>query len=232
MLLSSLLVDRNPSNRVDMRQTNQFGTKPLSGPVDGLSTRKAVMSLSFIGILVLFIVAVLSFNVLATHLIPYAADSDISPLEAAAALGLLGGVSVPARIFSGYISDRFGYRKILAWSTLLMGLSMLWLIRLEAAWMLYAFVIFYGISAGARTTVHFGIIGNFFGMRSLAELTGIVIATGILISAGGTYLAGLIFDLYGSYFAIIIGMLIALVITGLLAFRLKPPETTKQETSG
>ena len=68
-----------------------------------------------------------------------------------------------------------------------------------------------------------GILGEFFGMHSLGELTGIVIALGTIIGAFAPYIVGFIFDAVGSYsvaFAIVMAFLLT---SGIVACSMKKP---------
>ena len=94
---------------------------------------------------------------------------------------------------------------------------------IERAWMLYCFVSFYGICHGLRVPANVGILGEFFGMRSLGELTGIVSAFGTIIGAFAPYIVGFIFDAVGSYsvaFAIVMAFLLT---SGIVACSMKKP---------
>ncbi len=157
---------------------------------------------------------------------PYATDVGISITLAAAALGLLGGFSIPGRMVSGYISDRVSWQRIIALSFLGMAASVFLLIFLKATWMLYAFVLLYGICHGARATAQFGIIGQFFGMRSLASLIGIMMAVGHCVGAFAPYLVGYIYDTTGSYLIAFIMVIVVLLGASAAAGTMKKPSMT------
>ena len=157
------------------------------------------------------------------HLVPHATDADISPTVSAAALGLLGGLSVPGRIMSGFMADRIRWQITLALSCFGMALSLLWLLFLKEAWMLYCFVSFYGLCHGLRVPANVGILGDFFGMHSLGELIGIVSATGMIIAAFVPYIVGFVFDTIGSYSIALIIVTVLLLSSGIAACSMKKP---------
>jgi MFS family permease len=187
------------------------------------TTGRALTTPSFVGVAFVTVTVILAFHTLMVHLVPHATDAGISPTVSAAALGLLGGLSVPGRIFSGFMAERIRWQIILALSCFGMALSLLWLLFLEKAWMLYCFVFFYGICHGLRVPANMGILGEFFGMHSLGELTGIVIAIGTIIGAFAPYLAGFIFDTVGSYSVAFIIVIIFLLASGIVACSMKRP---------
>jgi len=61
-------------------------------------------------------------------------------------------------------------------------------------------------------------------MGSLGELIGITMAVGTLIGAFAPYLAGLLFDITGSYLAVFAVMSIFFVGSGILAAMLRKPD--------
>jgi len=180
------------------------------------STSTAIRASSFRNIIFVYSIAVLSFQILSVHFVPHATDVGISPAAAATALGLTGGISVPGRIISGLMSTKIGWQKTLILSLFGMALSMGVLLFMKSTWMLYSFVLLYGICHGMRMPALLGIIGEFFGMRSVAELTSIAVAVSLLVGACAPFAAGFIFDLTGSY-STVFTTLIALLMCGVVA---------------
>jgi MFS family permease len=187
------------------------------------TTTKAVTTPSFIGVAFVTVSTILAFQVLMVHLVPHATDTGISPTVSALALGVLGGISVPGRIMSGFIADRINWQTTLALSCFGTALSFLWLLFLKEAWMLYFFVCFYGLCHGVRVPAMVGILGEFFGVHSLGELTGIVLAMGAIIGAFAPYVVGFIFDAVGSYSVAFIIVIAFLLASGIVAYSMKKP---------
>jgi MFS family permease len=187
--------------------------------------RQILKSLSFAGITICQCIAVAAFQIITAHLVPYATDIGIPSAASAAAMGLMGGSSIPGRIIGGHLSGRIPWQRILAFSHVGMGLSVLLLLFLEGAWMLYCFVLFYGLCHGSRVSAYLGILGDFFGMGSLGELIGITMAAGIFTGAFAPYLAGFLFDVTGTYRAVFTTMIVLLVASGIIARLLQKPDT-------
>ncbi len=196
-------------------------------PSRGMSTAEVIRHPSFIGVTFIQCSTAAAFNVIAVHIVPYATDKGISSTVAALALGLLGGFSVPGRMIAGFIADRIGWRKILAVSVLGMALFVLWLFFVKNTWVLICFVFFYGMCHGARVSAHLGVLGEFFGMKSLGEIIGISMAMAQIIGAFAPYLAGFIFDVTGSYVVAFIIVMIILLISGIIALIIKNPLTAE-----
>jgi len=175
----------------------------------------------FLGTTFIITVAIISFQAVNVHFTPHAIDVGISDASAAAALGLIGGFSLPGRLISGFISGAVGWRKTLALALFGMALSLPWLLFLNAAWMLYAFAFCYGICHGIRVPAQLGILEQAFGLSSLGQLVGISTAIGQLFGATAPYAMGFIYDRTGSYstgFYILIAMLVS---TAILAVMIK-----------
>jgi len=218
---SSLMIRPVPADR---HPGSERGDGTESGEKQrGLTTRQIIRHPSFIGISFIHVGVACAFHTLAVHLVPYAIDKGIAPTVAAVALGLLGGSSVPARILSGFFADILGWKRILTASLFGMSLFIGWLFFLREAWMLYCFVFFYGFCHGCRTPSHLGVLGEFFGMKSLGEIIGITMALAQVLGAFAPYFAGFIFDVTSSYLAAFIVIMIILFMSGIIALAIKNP---------
>lgn len=146
-----------------------------------------------------------------THLMPYAMDMHTSEMTAGAALGLAGGLSMPAAIVVGYLADRFGRARLLAIVYALRGGTYVLLLGAtsEPMWFAAAFVL--GMSWTGTVPLSAAIAADAFGRRNLATITGTLVM-GMWVASGiAAFLAGLIYDHTHSYH-------MALTANGLLAF--------------
>ena len=223
--LSSLIVKDSPAKTIIILE----GAESMPNPVRnrGLTTAQILLNPSFIGITLIACSVSFAFNTVSVHLVPYAIDIGVTPTISALALGLLGGFSVPGRIISGFIADRVGWQKIMITSLFGLALFILLLSILKAVWMLYFFVLFYGMFHGSRVSSHVGILGEFFGMSSLGEIIGISMAVAMFTGAFAPYLAGLIFDSTGSYFIAFMIVMMLLLGGGIIATVITKPVQTK-----
>jgi len=223
--LSSLIVKDSPAKTIIILE----GAESMPNPVRnrGLTTAQILLNPSFIGITLIACSVSFAFHTVSVHLVPYAIDIGVTPTISALALGLLGGFSVPGRIISGFIADRVGWQKIMITSLFGLALFILLLSILKAVWMLYCFVLFYGMFHGSRISSHVGILGEFFGMSSLGEIIGISMAISMFTGAFAPYLAGLIFDSTGSYFIAFMIVMMLLLGGGIIATAITKPVQTK-----
>lgn len=223
--LSSLIVKSSPAETTIILE----GAESMPNHVrsQGLTTVQIILSPSFIGITLIACSVSFAFHTVSVHLVPYAMDIGVTPTISAVALGLLGGFSVPGRIISGFIADRAGWQKIMIISLFGLALLVLLLSMVKAAWMIYCFVLFYGICHGSRVSAHVGILGEFFGMNRLGEIIGISMSISMFTGAFAPYLAGFIFDSTGSYFIDFMIVMMLLLGGGIIATVITKPVQTE-----
>jgi MFS transporter, OFA family, oxalate/formate antiporter len=185
----------------------------------------------FLTVTFIITVAIISFQAINVHFTPHAIDEGVSDAAAAAALGLIGGFSIPGRLISGLISDAVGWRRTLAVALFGMALSIPWLLFLDATWMLYAFAFCYGVCHGIRVPAQLGILQQTFGLQSLGQLVGISTAIGQVCGAMAPYVAGFIYDRTGSYSLVFYILMAMLVATGILAFMIKGQPKSAPESA-
>jgi len=61
------------------------------------------------------------------HFIPFCVNRGVTPVGAASYLAMMGVFNFIGTVLSGWLSDRFGNRLLLAWYYGLRGLALLWL---------------------------------------------------------------------------------------------------------
>ena len=223
--LSSLILKRSPAETTIILE----GAESIPNPVrsQGLTMAQILLNPSFIAITFIHCSVTFAFHTVSVHLIPYATDIGVTSTISAIALGLFGGFSVPGRIISGIIADRVGWQRIFILSQFGLALFILWLSMVKTVWMLYFFVLFYGICHGTRIAAHVGILGEFFGMNSLGAIIGIITAIGVSAGAFAPYLAGFIFDITGSYFIDFMIVMMLLLGGGIIATVITKPVQTE-----
>jgi sugar phosphate permease len=140
-------------------------------------------------------------GLIGTHFVPAAHEHGMPATTAASLLAVIGLFDVAGTIASGWLTDRWDPRKLLAAYYSLRGLSLLLLPVLLAPMAtppIWAFVIFYGLDWVATVPPTVALCREHFGERG-AIVFGWVFAShqiGSAIAASG---AGLIHDLTGGY---------------------------------
>ena len=98
------------------------------------------------------------------------------------------------------------------------GMLILPLVRQESV--LFAAVGLYGLCQGIRAVSAIGVLGRVFGMRPVGELTGIMIAVAHTAGAAGPYIAGFLFDRWGSYTVSFVSLGAMIAVGAILSLKL------------
>ena len=76
------------------------------------------------------------------HIVPHAIELEVSPVNAANVLAILGGIGVLGNsLLGGIIGDRIGNKKAFLIGCTLMVASLFWLVPAKEVWMLYVFAL-------------------------------------------------------------------------------------------
>jgi MFS family permease len=146
------------------------------------------------------------------HLVPYAQDHGIARGAAIALFTLLGVGSTVGRFVLGGPADRFGRRRSLALLFLGMAVMQVWWLGAERFWSLAVYALTFGTCYGGFVALIPALTVDYFGGRSAGGIIGILYTSVALGILAGPPLAGLAFDLTGSYAVpITVGALCSLV---------------------
>lgn len=190
--------------------------------------KEAMKTKIFLLIILIYFFTNLPIHMVMIHIVPYLTDLGISRALAAGALGLIGGISISGRIGMGVLSEKIGWKWGLFLCCLICSLMLFWLIGVRTPWMLLVFTLTYGFFYGGKITTIPGLIGSFFGTRSLGEIIGIIHAVSLTGGIIGPVLGGYIFDLSGSYrFAFLIAAL-AFLASAILTLFAHPPKVREK----
>jgi MFS family permease len=189
--------------------------------------REAMKTKAFLLIVLIYFFTNLPIHMIMIHIVPYATDLGISKTFAASALGLIGGISIPGRVGMGVLSEKIGWKQGLFLCCLLCALMLFWLIWVRTFWMLLVFVLVYGLFYGGKITTIPGLIGYFFGSRSLGEIIGMIHAASLTGGIIGPVLGGYLFDRSGSYSIAFLTAALAFSASAILTLFTHPPPKRK-----
>ncbi len=144
----------------------------------------------------------MNLNTLAVHQMAHLTGVGYSKLLGATLTGLVGGTRSLGGTLLGSLSDRVG--RAMAYTV---GSSLAWLgVVLLASvqdtsqpWRVYCFVVLYGLGYGALGPVYAAATADRFPGRSLGTILGVLEAGYGLGGAFGTFMAGYLYDQFGSY---------------------------------
>ncbi len=170
-----------------------------SPPPAGLTLEQAAKTRPFwlLGLSWLFLS--LSLHMVFIHVVPYAADMGIAPMDASFILSLIGLSNIPGRLLVGKLSDAMGTRALGVSCSLIQFGALLWLMGSSRLWMLYAFAVVYGLLWGGSATVITVLTADIFGMRSLGAIMGMMSGGWAIGAAIGPATGGYLYDTSGNY---------------------------------
>jgi MFS family permease len=159
-----------------------------------------------------------------THIIPYATDKNVSAIEAATIVTVIGGFALTAAVIGGRISDIKGRKTPIVILLLLRAAALVSLLWVNELWMFYIFAAVFGVTLGGFSIIMASFCIDIFGQRSIGVIMSSMNTSLSLGSAIGPYIGGLMYDLNNSYQNAFLIAAIFSVIAAFLACLVKPNE--------
>jgi MFS family permease len=176
---------------------------PSAGrPEEGPRLRAVVATARFWCFAAAFFFTPLSNFMVTTHQVAHIVEAGFDPRRAAAAFGAVGLLSAVGRVTFGALSDRWGRvpTALLSYAATAGGtLALLLLAPGMPGWLLWAYVLTFGLTLGARGPIVAALTADVYRGRSFGAVLGIITFGNRVGSAIGPWLGGVIYDLTGSY---------------------------------
>ena len=182
----------------------------------GLEVSVALHERSFWLIAISYLIYAFGATALIVHLVPYLIGIGLTAERAALVLSIMLAFNIIGKPALGALADRLGIRPIYALNLFAVGLGFFFLLYARHPSMLTLFVLVYGLSCGAPIALMPTILADSVGLRRYGSLSGLLITLGVLGSAAGPIVAGVVFDRIGSYMGIFEFFTIALLVAGFL----------------
>ncbi len=166
-------------------------------------------------------------GLIGTHFLPAAHDHGIAPVAAAGLLALIGVFDIVGTTASGYLTDRYDPRALLAWYYGLRGMSLLALpVVLDTGSVpLLAFIVFYGLDWVATVPPTIALCGKVAGPERTPVVFGWVFASHQIGAAAAAVAAGASREASGTYTSafVVAGLLCAVGAALALGVDRRPP---------
>ncbi|HZO31083.1 MAG TPA: MFS transporter [Chloroflexota bacterium] len=146
-----------------------------------------------------FVCGYTSNGLIGTHLIPHAVEHGFTENVAAGALALIGAFNVVGTIGSGYLTDRFNPRRLLAMYYAFRAASLVLLPSVTTETGLIAFSVLFGLDYIATVPPTVALTAERFGRASLATVFGWITFSHMVGGALASYASGVARDLFGDY---------------------------------
>ena len=182
---------------------------PYTGKTSGGSesrnqwtARLALHSLQFWLLFFARIFAAGGTTVIVTHQVAHVVDIGYSRLYAATIFGFVGIASTCGRLVFGYIADLFSKQAAYTANILmtLVGVAAL-MVAQDAShpWLLYVYLIFFGIGFGSRAVIFSALSADLFSGKGFGAILGYAVVSVGVGGALGSWLGGFFYDISGSY---------------------------------
>ncbi len=188
-------------------------TRPSGMAVMGVAVRSPtfwLLSATF------FICGASSNGIIGTHFVPHAVDHGIAPGTAAGVLALMGLMNFVGTLGSGFLTDRYDPRVLLACYYGFRGLSLIFLPFISSPLGLAFFAILFGLDYIATVPPTSALVADSFGRANAGTVFGWVFCAHQIGAALAAWLGGVARDLTGDYgIAFILAGVLAIAATGL-----------------
>jgi MFS family permease len=173
------------------------GSQAENGP--GLSMREAIRTRVFWILFAQYGICIAVLGMMMIHIVPHLTDRGMSSTTAANVLGAIGLGSVFGRILAGILADKYGVIRILAACLIAKVIVLFFFPRASGFAVAYVLGVCYGVSYGGFMVVIPALTSLLFGLQAMGAIFATVsVAEGIGFGVG-SYLAGYIWDVTGSY---------------------------------
>jgi len=146
-----------------------------------------------------FICGATSNGIIGVHFVPHSIDHGIPEVTAASVLALMGAMNFVGTIASGWLTDRYDPRKLLAVYYSGRGLSLLLLPFATDFGGLAVFAVFFGLDYIATVPPTVALVADRFGRAHVGAVFGWVFFGHQLGAALASYLGGVARDSFGDY---------------------------------
>ena len=170
-----------------------------------------------------FICGYTSNGLIGTHLIPHAIEHGFTTVTAASAVGVMGAMNIVGTLSSGWLSDRFDNRKLLAIYYGFRAVSLTLLPLVFDVSGLYVFAVLYGLDWIATVPPTANLVAGIFGRASLGTIYGWVFFSHMVGAALAAYLGGYVHTILGDYNLMFISAALFGFVAAGLALRIQAP---------
>jgi MFS family permease len=178
------------------------GHSEKSGGENQWTAKLALKSLQFWMLFIARVGAASGTTVIVTHQVAHVVDVGYSRLLAATIFGFAGVTSSFGRVVFGFIADLLSRQAAYTLNILmtLVGVGALMILRDPSqTWLLYVYVIFFGIGFGSRAVIFSALTADIFSGKGFGSILGYsTVAVGVG-GALGSWLGGVFYDFTGSY---------------------------------
>jgi MFS family permease len=185
----------------------------------GHTVREATSTARFWMLGATFFLVAVGINGSAAHIVPLLTDHGLSAAAATATLAIFGLATMGGRLLAGFLVDRI-FAPYVATFFFLAPIAGFAFLASASGMLPAAGVVLMGMGLGTEIDLIAFLVTRYFGQRAFGQLYGCFFMIFGLGSSLGRFLAGLVYDLAGSYTPALIGAALALVTAVIFVNRL------------
>src|SRR5215207_6948116 len=172
-----------------------------------------------------FICGASSNGIIGVHFVPHSIDHGIPEVTAASVLAIMGAMNFVGTLASGWLTDRYDPRKLLAIYYSLRGLSLLLLPFVTEFAGLTVFAIFFGLDYIATVPPTVALVADRFGRANVGAIFGWVFFGHQIGAALASYLGGVVRISLGDYTAAFLGAGVLAILASLMVLVIRREPT-------
>ena len=148
-------------------------------------------------------------GIIMIFVVPLAVSRGLDLSTAAWVLGIISLMSIPSRLLTPVLAERYGPKQVMTACLTVQGLTVLYLFWAQSAWEFYLFAAIFGLGFGGEWTGYMVVNRLYFGHGPMGTVYGWQMTGALLGHAFISGIAGLIVDLTGSYNPILVLSIVA-----------------------
>ena len=157
------------------------------------------------------------------HGVVHLKDLGYTPAQAAFSLSVMLFSALLGNLLVAALGDHIDPRLIWAAASFVFGVGMLVALRASGPLGLWVYAILLGLGFGACFPCVMTLPANYFGHKAYASIVGILMVTGTVIGATGSFSAGFVYDHFGSYARVFYAVALLCFFSSLVLLFLRPP---------
>ena len=167
-----------------------------------------------------------------THVMPYLSSLGIARSFSSLIALLLPVASIGGRLSSGWLSNIFGNKKVLAtgFASITAGMLFFGYVNTGTMWLLVPFIITLSLGWGFSVTTRISLQREYFGRESFGTVLGFVSGIMMLGNMAGSPVAGWVFDTWGTYQIVWLGYSALTLVGAVLVFTMPSSASTNQQS--
>lgn len=216
-----LVPDGQPSRRENQSPEvahtpteDSAGSTPLEEV--NLTVREALKTRAFWTYVASMMLRASILSSIVIHQIPHLTDIGVSYQNASNVLGRMVLMSVPGRLLSGWLGDRFNKKVLLFLLCLLQAVGIFIFIHANTPALLWLFVVIYGLGYGGVIPLTVALRADLFGRRNYATIAGITMPLTMIGTVTAPLLAGYLYDTTQSYDLAFYVFIVMIILSGIL----------------